>query len=231
MGVGHGGRVQPRRHKARDVGHIHPQVSPHLVGNGAEARKINHPGVGGRTRDNHAGLALLSNALHLVIVDDAGVFVHAIGHHFEILAGKIHRAAVGEVPAVIQIHAQNRVAGLAQGHIDGVVGLGARVGLDVGEFRPKQLARPLNGQVFRNVHALAAAVIPLAGVALGILVGEHAAHGGQHRFGHDVFRRDEFDVVTLALILRPNCRAHLRIVPGYKIHILQNHICLRLSKI
>ena len=223
--------MEPRRHQARDMGHIHPQVSPHLIGDGAEAFKINHSGIGGCPRDDHAGLALVGDALHLVIVDHAGLLVYAVGHHFEILPGEIHRAAMGEVPAVIQIHAQHRVAGLAQGHIDGVVGLGAGMGLDVGKLRAKQLARALNGQVLRHVHTLAAAVIPLAGVALSVLVGEHAAHGGQHRLGRNVLRRNELNIVALPLILRPDGRAHLGVVLGHKVHILQNHICLRLSNL
>ena len=131
---------------------------------------------------------------------------------------------------MVQVHAQHRVAGLAQSHIDGVVGLSAGVGLDVGKFRVEQLAGPLDSKVLRHVHALAAAVIPLAGVALGVLVGEHAAHGGKHRLGNDVLRRDELNVVVLALILRPDGRAHLGIVLGYKVHILQNHSRFRLSK-
>ena len=219
MGIGHGGRMKPRRHQSGDVGHIHPEVRPHLVGNLTEALEVDHPGIGGRPRDDHAGLALLGDTLHLVVVNDAALLVHAVGHHVEILAGVVYRASVGQMPAVVQVHAQHSVPGLAQGHIDGVIGLGAGVGLDVGKFRPEQLAGPLNGQVFRHIHAMTAAVIPLAGVSLGVLVGEHTTHSSQHRLGHDVLRRDQLDVLTLALVLRPDGRAHLGVMPGYKIHI------------
>ena len=74
----------------------------------------------------------------------------------KILAGEVHRTAVGQVSAVVQVHAQHRVAGLAQRHIDGVIGLSPRVRLNIGKLGPEQLARPLDGQILRHVHTLAA---------------------------------------------------------------------------
>ena len=91
---------------------------------------------------------------------------------------------MGQVAAVGQVHAQDRVAQVAQGLIDRVVGVGAAVGLDIGMVRAEELAGPLPGDVLHHVHALAAAVVPLAGVALGVLVGEHRGRGSQHRLAH-----------------------------------------------
>ena len=127
---------------------------------------------------------------------------------------------MGQVAAMVQVHAQYRVPRLAQGHVDGVVGLGAGVGLHVGKLRAEELAGPLNGQVLHDVHALAAAVVPLAGVAFRILVGEHAARRGQYRLGHDVLRGDQFDVVALALILLPDGLPRLGVEPLHEIHVL-----------
>ena len=124
---------------------------------------------------------------------------------------------------MVQIHAQHRVAGLAQRHIHGVVGLGAGMRLHVGKFRAEQLAGPLDGQVLRNIHALAAAVIALAGVALRILIGQYRACCGQHRLRHDIFRGDQLNVVALALIFGTYSSPHLRITLLHKIHVLQNH--------
>ena len=91
---------------------------------------------------------------------------------------------------------------LAQGLIDRVVGVGAAVGLDVGVVRAEELAGPLPGDVLHHVHALAAAVVPLAGVALGVLVGEHRGRRRQHRLADKVLRGDELDVPPLAVVLR-----------------------------
>ena len=32
VGIGHGGGVEPGGHQAGDVGHVHEEVGPHLVG-------------------------------------------------------------------------------------------------------------------------------------------------------------------------------------------------------
>lgn len=152
---------------------------------------------------------LLRQVPHLVIVDIA-LIVDAVGHDMVVLSGKVHGGAVGQMPAVGQIHAQHGVPVLAQGLIDGVVGIGAAMGLHVGMVGPEQPAGPVAGQVFHHVHALAAAVVPLAGVALGILVGEHRARCGQHRLADKVLRRDQLDIAPLAVILGPDGRAHLR---------------------
>jgi hypothetical protein len=86
--------------------------------------------------------------------------------------------AVGEVAAFGEAHAHDRVAGLEQGEEHRLVGLRAGVGLDVGEAGVEQLLHPVDRQLLGHVDELAAAVVALAGVALGVLVGELAALGG-----------------------------------------------------
>ena len=225
MGVRHRRGVEPSGHQAGNVGHIHPQIGTHLISNGTEAGKVDGSGIGGGTGHDHLGLALLGHPLQLVVVDVAGLLVHAVGHHVVIFAGKIHRAAVGQMSTVVQIHAQNSVPGLAQSHIHSVVGLSSGVGLHIGKLGPVELAGPLDGQGLHHIHALAAAIIALAGVSFCVLVGEHAARCGQHRLRDDVFRGNQLDVVTLSLIFGPDGSTHLRVHVGYKIHILQNHGC------
>ena len=231
VGIGHGRRVQPRRHQPGNVGHVHPEISAHLIGDGTEAGEVDHAGIGGCAGHNHLRAALPGNAGYLIVVNAAGSFVHTIGDDMEVLTGVVHRAAVGQVAAVVQIHAQHGISRLAERHIDRVVGLRTRVRLDVGKPCSEELADPLDGQVLGNVHTLAAAVIPLAGVALGVLVGEHAACRSQYRIRHNVLRCNELDIVLLPLILLPDCRTDLRIEPGHIVHILQNHFDRRLSLI
>ncbi len=55
------------------------------------------------------------------------------------------------------------------------VGLGAGVRLHVGELGAEQGLDPVDGQLLDHVDVLAAAVIALARVALGVLVGQHRA--------------------------------------------------------
>ena len=102
----------------------------------------------------------------------------------EILAGDIDGAAVAQVAAVGQIHAQNGVPRLRQREEGRQIGVGTGVGLNIGILAAEQLAGPLAGQLLRNVHRKAAAVIAVAGIALCIFVRQTGAHG-QHDSGAD----------------------------------------------
>ena len=80
---------------------------------------------------------------------------------------------MGQMAAVGQIHAQYGVAGLDERKVDRHVGLCAGVGLYVDMLRAKKLVGPVDGQVFHLIHALAAAVVALAGITLGVFVGQN----------------------------------------------------------
>ena len=51
------------------------------------------------------------------------------------------------------------------------------MGLYVGIITAKQLLGPFNCQIFHHVHTFAAAIVPLSGVAFGVLVGQNRSHG------------------------------------------------------
>ena len=72
------------------------------------------------------------------------------------------------------------------------------MGLHVGEVRAEQLAGALAREILHEVDLLAAAVVALAGIALGVLVREHAAHGFHDGGRREVLRSDELDGVALA---------------------------------
>ncbi len=87
--------------------------------------------------------------------------------------------------------------------------------LYVGVIGAKQLLGPLDGQVLRHIHILAAAVVAPMGVSLGILVGQRAAHSGQHGFGHKVFGGNQLDVFLLPLAFLLNRLLNLRVHPKH----------------
>ena len=97
---------------------------------------------------------------------------------------------VRQVPAVREIHAEHGVAQLQRRHVDGNVGLRARMRLHVGVLGAEQGLRAVDRQLLGAVHEFAAAVVALAGIALGVFVGEHRAHRFEHRFGNEIFRRE-----------------------------------------
>ena len=86
------------------------------------------------------GFSLLGHLGDLVVVDQVVVLAHLVGHRLEPLARLVGRAAVGQVAAGGQVHAHEGVARLQQGHEHRLVGLGARVRLDVGEGRSRTAA-------------------------------------------------------------------------------------------
>ena len=106
-----------------------------------------------------------------------------------------------QVATMIQVHTHERVAGLQYGQQHGSVGLCARVGLHVGILGIEQLADTLNGQPLHLVDHLTAAIIALAGIALGILVGEIGAHSLHHLVTYEVLTGYQLYAFQLALML------------------------------
>ena len=117
-----------------------------------------------------------------------------------------------------QFHAHDGVAGLQQGEIDGHVGLGAAVGLDVGVLGAEKLFGAVDGQGFHHVHVLAAAVVAATGVALGILVVHDAGLGFEDGLAGVVFGGDEDDAVALAGVFQFNSAKDIRVLLGEQGH-------------
>jgi hypothetical protein len=118
---------------------------------------------------------------------------------------------VGQVAAVRQGQAEDGVAGLQEGQIDGKVGRRAGVGLDVGVLGPEERFRPVDGEFLDFVDPLLAFVIPFAGVAFRVLVGEDTAAGFKHGAARVVFGSDQADFVPLPRFFLPDEVADFRI--------------------
>src|SRR3546814_5184475 len=82
-------------------------------------------------------LVLDGQALDFVVVDQAFV-VDAVLHGVQDLAAQVGLGPVGEVAAVRERHAQDGVARLQQGEVDGLVGLRSGVRLHVGVVGSEQ---------------------------------------------------------------------------------------------
>ena len=104
---------------------------------------------------------------------------------------------MGQVAAAVEVHAHEHVAGLAQREIDGDVGLAAGVRLHVGVLRAEELAGPAARDVLDHVDVLAAAVVALAGITLGVLVGQPAADCLHDGGRGEVLTGDKLYVVAL----------------------------------
>ena len=185
--------------------------------------EVDDPGIGGGTGQNHLGLVLLGQVAYLVVVN-VTLVVDTISHDVIILAGEVDRRAVGQVAAVGQVHAEHGVTHITQSLIHRVVGVGAAVGLYVGVVGAKELTGTLTGDVLHHVHALAAAVIPLAGIAFGIFIGEHRGSRRQYRLTDKVLRGDKFNVPALPVVLRLNRSPYLRVLLRQKCHNILDQI-------
>ena len=185
----------------RDVGH---EDGADGVRDFGKALEVDVQGISRGARHDELGLVFLGEALDFVVVDRFVVVTHAVAHHVEVAARVVQVHAVRQVAAVGQAHAHDGVTGLEQRKEHGRVGLRTRVRLNVdGHFHAgglaKELLGALDGDAFDLVDVLAAAVVALARIAFGVLVGELAAlslHDGRRGV---VFAGDHFDVLLLTV--------------------------------
>ena len=61
---------------------------------------------------------------------------------------------------------------------------------------------PLPGEVFCLVHELAATIVAVPGIALGVLVRQHAAYRFKNRLGNEILRSDQLNVFLLTLLFQ-----------------------------
>src|SRR3546814_5010620 len=85
------------------------------------------------------------------------------------------RRAVRKVAAFSKAHAQHFVAGFQHRHIDALIGLRARIGLHIGRLGTEEFLQAIDSQLLDDVHVFATAVITLARITFGILVGKLCA--------------------------------------------------------
>jgi hypothetical protein len=222
VGVRHRIRVDAGGDQAGDVRHVHHEVRADGIGDASEALPVDDAGIRREAGDDHARPMLLRELLDAHVVDLAGVRIEPVLHSLEQLAGEIHLRAVRQVPAVIEAHAEDRVAGIDQRQVRRGVRLRARMRLYVRVGRAEQFAGPLDRQAFGDVDVLAAAVVALAGIAFGVLVGQDRALRFQHPRTRIVLGRDQLDMVFLALPLGIERSLQLGIEPGNR-HVGGEH--------
>ena len=75
--------------------------------------------------------------------------------------------------AGVQTHAQQRIARLGQRQKRCGIGLRAGMRLHIGVIRAEQRLGAVNRQLLGDIGKLTPAVITLAGIALGVLIGEY----------------------------------------------------------
>ena len=84
--------------------------------------------------------------------------------------------------------------------------------LHVGVIRSKDRFGALDRQAFGDVDELAPAVIPFAGIPLGVLVGQHAGHRFANGAARVILGRDQLKVVALPPLLARNGKSDFGIL-------------------
>ena len=153
--------------------------------------------------DDHLRLVLLRELGDLVHVHELVLAAHVVGDDVVELPRDVQLHPVREVAAVVQGHPHDRVARVDQRHVGRVVGLGPGVRLDVHVLRAEHLLGPVDGQLLGDVDPLAAAVVALARIALGVLVGEYRALRGEHRGARVVLRGEISETYALEITSAP----------------------------
>ena len=174
-----------------------------LIGDGTHALPVDVAAVSRTATDDQFGLVLHGTLFHLVVVDGAGVFLHAVVNNVEHQAAEVDRAAVAEVATVVEVHTHEGVASLEACHKDSHVGLSTAVGLHVSPFSTIELLGTFDSDGLALVHYLATAIVTFSGIALGIFVGHDGTHGFHHLVTYEILRGNEFNAfgLTFSLLL------------------------------
>ena len=159
-------------------------------------------------------LALARDPRDLVHVDEVRLRRHLVRGDLVELARDVDLHPVREVAAVRQREAHHRVARVEQRVVDGGVRLGAGVRLHVGVVGAEQRLRAIDRELLDDVDVLAAAVVALAGIALGVLVREDAPLRLEDRGGHEVLAGDHLQRALLAFELTADRLGHLGVDIG-----------------
>ena len=104
-----------------------------------------------------------------------------------------------QVTTISKTHSQHGVAGLEQSVVNRDVGARTRVRLNIGIVCTKQCFGSLNGEHLGTVDKLTATVVALTRITLSVLIGQHRPLGFEDSWTRVVFRRNELDVLFLAL--------------------------------
>src|SRR6185436_7923648 len=135
VGVWERARMDTGGHQSGDVRHVDEEQGADAVGDLGEAREVDRAGVGRGARDDELRPDLGGDGGQRLVVDALRLPIDAVGVNLVHPAGEVHGRAVGEMPAVGEVHAQDPVARVEHAEVGGHVRLPARVRLHVDVLR------------------------------------------------------------------------------------------------
>ena len=220
IGVEEGRRNDLSGNKTRDVGHVDNEVGTDGVGNLAHTLVVNETAVGRGTGDKDLGAIQLNVLLELVVVDDAGLEVHSVGHGFKVGGNSRDLplrslVTVAQVTTVGKVKTHETAVRRHDGLVNLQVGRASTEALDVDTpllgVNVEGLESTLLAEELDLVDVLVATIVTGTGVTLGVLVGHGGAKSIEDGAGGDVLGGDEDNGLTLALDLGFHDLSNLRV--------------------
>lgn len=208
-----------------DVSHVDHEVGTDGVGNLAHALVVDETAVGRGTGNEDLGAVEDGVLLEHVVVDDASLLIHAVGHGLEVGGDGRDLAlgslvTMGQVTTVGEVKTHEAATGSHDGLVDLEVGRAATEALDIDTplvaVEVEGLEGALLAEELDSVNVLVAAVVAGAGETLRVLVAHGGAEGIEDGTGGDVLRGDEDNGLALALDLVLLWRGRGRVSAGHE---------------
>ena len=189
--------VKTSCNESRDVCDVDHEICADFVCDCSELVKLDCTCIRGRACDDEFGFVFESHFADVVVIYSARFGVYAVGHELEEFAAEVDGRTMSEVSAVGKGHTEHGVTGLQNCVVNGKVCIGTAVRLNVGIFDAEEFFCAFDGEFFRAVDELAAAVITFAGITFRVLVSVETACRSHNSGRNDVLARDELEVVLL----------------------------------
>src|SRR5439155_26090352 len=112
-----------------------------------ERGEVDRPREGGAPGDDQLGSVLARQVAYLIQIDALRVLAYTVRDDRVELAGVVHRADGGQMPAEGEVGLEHGIARLQEREVDRHVGLGARMGLHVDVLRSEELLGAGDGEI------------------------------------------------------------------------------------
>ena len=193
--------MQPGRNEPSEMRHVAPEQSADLVGDLPELPRLDRAGISGPAAQDHLRPVLEGECAHLVVVDETRLTRNAVVNDRVEPSREVDLEAMGQMATVIETEREHRVTRLHQPEVHRHVRLRTGMWLHVHVLGTEEVLRPVDRELLDPVDDLAAPVVPLARVPLGVLVRRHRPDGLEHGRPGEVLRCDQLDLVALPLEL------------------------------
>ena len=117
ISIGNGVHVKACSDKTCDMSHIYHEQRTDLMSDVCNNIKANSTGICTCAGNDELGAALMCDTAELVVIDLLIGLAYTVRNDVEILTAHIDRAAVSEVAAVAEVHAQDGVAGVEKSKV------------------------------------------------------------------------------------------------------------------